>query len=112
MVVTGVAGWRVWFKGGSVYDSGVSWSSLPPTGCLLVMVYFDPRGRRYMSGSDWYFLQETDDGPIIGSLGFDSRLHLDDVWSRYPGAVILEGEWTTDKEMADVVAAAMASEAP
>lgn len=113
--VTGVSGWRAWFKGGGTFDSATTaWANLPRTGCLLVMVYFLPKRstRRYMNGSDFYFRQEVGEDVIIGSTGYNSTMTAADVVARYPGAVVLEGEWTTDAEMSTVEGLAMASVAP
>ena len=104
--VTGVAGWRVWFKGGAKFDSASSaWSGLPTTGVLAVQVYFLPTrtNRRYMSGDDLYFRQEVAGGDAIyGSTGRDDSMTEAEVIAKYPGAVVLAGEWTTDAEMAAV----------
>lgn len=113
--ITGVHSWRVYYKGGAVYDSTkTAWTALPRTGVLLVMLYFDPdpKLRRYMSGSDWYFCQPNNGDPILGSLGYDSQRDKNYVETRYPGADVIEGIWTTDAEMRSVIDAAMASVAP
>lgn len=113
--VTGVSGWRVWFKGGATYDSVAKTpAELPTTGCLLVMVYFLPKrtNRRYMTGSDWYFFQPVTGDQIIGSVGYDNMMTKADVLALYPGAIVVEGGWTTDEEMHRVTDLAMASVAP
>jgi hypothetical protein len=78
------------------------------------MVYFLPKRstRRYMSGQDWYFRQPVTGDVIYGSIGSNSDRGRADVITRYPGSVVLEGEWVTDTEMSTIEAAAMASVAP
>lgn len=113
--VTGVAGWRAWFKGGSTFDSvQTKPEDLPKTGCLLVMIYFEPErnNRRYNNGSDLYFWQQVDGDVIIGSTGSNNAMGVADLVAKYPGAVVIEGEWTTDAEMAQITDLAMASVVP
>jgi hypothetical protein len=57
----GVLGWRCWFAGGLVVDSGGA--DLPSDGCLGIVVFYEervtPGGPRYRDNvtGDWYVVR-------------------------------------------------------
>lgn len=98
-------GWLAWYTEGRRYSSDeTAWDDLPDDGALLFVVYFDRttpggvRHKRILSGADYYFRQ----GPLLA----DTNDPPDEIRRRYPGAVIKRGKWTTDDDMARVLAEA------
>lgn len=93
-----VAGWRVWYADGAVYDSRSSaWEDLPELGVVVVVVYhaaFTAGGTRYrkmLDGGDWYW-------PFARSGTTDER----GAWVDPPRGVAPEllkrGVWVSDLE--------------
>jgi hypothetical protein len=51
----GIRGWRIWYADGSAFDSAMgAWEDAPDRGVQVVMVYYDPPGRRVICGEDAY----------------------------------------------------------
>ena len=95
-------GWKAWYRGGRAFCStGTRWADLPDDGALGFVVLFDEfspgsdeRYRRFVSGSDLYWMVE-----IEGDQTLCQGFHDDHVEKRYPGAIIKRGAWTSDDEM-------------
>lgn len=93
--------WKAWYQGGRSYcSSGTLWSELPDDGALGFVILFDvlspdgERYRRFVSGSDLYWMVELEEQQTLCQ-----GMHGDRPAERYPGAVIKRGAWTSDDEM-------------
>lgn len=91
--------WKAWYRGGEAYCSaGCRWEDLPEEGVLGVSILFDNDNRRFMTGSDHYWMVD-----ILGEPTLCQGLHDDKPAKRYPGASIKRGVWTSDEEMQTVM---------
>ena len=94
-----VVAWKAWYRGGEAYCSnGCEWVDLPDEGVIGVTICYDDDTRRFMTGSDFYWL-----ATILGKPTLCQGLHDDFPERRYPGAIIKRGVWTTDDEMRHVL---------
>jgi hypothetical protein len=97
--------WKAWYVGGRSFCSeGTTWEELPDDGMLGLVVVFDEvaepsltRMHRFVSGTDLYWMVD-----ILGEPTICQGQHEDKPETRYPGAVIKRGAWTSDEEMAKV----------
>ncbi len=88
-----VLGWRCWYDDGSVYSSKESeWADLPDDGLLIRMIYYEGGGKQIQSGSDYFYEAPHFSGePILGE-----GKNLNNIETRYPGAIIKKGRWAPD----------------
>lgn len=101
-----VLGWALVYTtdgGLRVYHSDEwAWSDLPADGVLDgVLLKEGDDGRRCrqtLGGSDYYWRAPHPSGEYIYGHSNDPPA---EIAARYPGAVILRGKWTTDREMAE-----------
>jgi len=114
-----VTGWRAWYAGGKVYDSKATaaWGDLPKVGMIGVCVYYADGTSFRVDGSCLYFCQPVGDDCIIGGTGFNVGPTQVDaeaaaIVSKYPGAVVIEGSYTTAEEMARMESERSASKVP
>ena len=90
-----VVAWKAWYRGGQAFCSaGSEWADLPDEGVIGVTIVYSDETRRFMTGSDFYWVAD-----IMGKATFCQGLHDDFPERRYPGAIIKKGVWTTDEEM-------------
>ena len=91
--------WKAWYIDGQAWCSaGTDWADLPKEGVIGVTIVFDDDTRRFMTGSDFYWLTE-----LLGKPTLCQGLHDDYPKRRYPGASIKRGVWTSDEEMRHVL---------
>lgn len=97
-----VIGWRVWYSGGAPLSSREHrWEDLPADDVQCVMLYHEGGTRRVMSGNDFYWRWRSDFGMVYAQ--GDERPEE----SRYPGAAVLRGKWTSDENLKRIEAEAM-----
>lgn len=91
-------GWSVWYADRKLYTSRDNkWEKLPNDGVIAVIVFFN-KGKRIMTGSDFYFRAPGNDDKFIyaQSSPGDSKKEIE---KRYPKAIVLRGKWTDDTTM-------------
>jgi hypothetical protein len=89
---TYVAGWRIWFDDGRVYQSSTDkWEELPDDGVLVRMLYFTDGTKQIQCGNDFYYEAPHPQGTIYGAAN-------EAFWDpkRYPGAIVKRGRWAPD----------------
>ena len=99
-----ILGWTAWVDTGKrvrVYSSKkTKWESLPDDGIIFIMLYKDegdgleenishPTRRESLAGNDYYFQAPHHAGVVYGS----SNDPLEEIATRYPGAIIKRGKW-------------------
>ena len=53
----GVIGWKAWYTNDRFYSSATdSWTALPNSGVLVIMLYFSGILRRVLAGTEYYVL--------------------------------------------------------
>jgi hypothetical protein len=100
--------WRWWYVGGlsGSFECAnddeflAQWKTLPDDGVLGFKFFFDTfsgntRHARNAGGTDWYWLQPTDNGIVLGN----SDDAATEISTRYPGAVLKRGQWTTPDDL-------------
>ena len=110
-------GWKAWVETDAdpfyeVHSSGlIDWALLPDR-IQVVMLYLDENdkvedkpNRRICSGTDRYWWYKGVDGDWSIYHGNEP---VAQVLKKYPGAIIKEGKWTSDKVITTVTALAMA----
>ena len=102
-----IIAWRARYTENRVFDSEATrWEDLPETGVLFIRLYYRTRPHgRYMSGSDYYWHQSTDDGDIYAHDNVINAQIPQDCWDRH---LVKQGTWTTDQLMRDALDAGVA----
>jgi hypothetical protein len=84
-------------------DFVAQWTALPDDGVLAFKFYFDAKAPTRLSqnlnGNDWYWIQPTDNGIVFGHSD-DTK---EDILTRYPGALLKRGMWTTVNDIQRVI---------
>lgn len=105
-----VRGWAAHYSDGSIFTSTLhKVTDLPLTGMQIWMIYFVDGTRRIMHGNDRYFF--FDNGSVDGVYA-----HTDDpaaeIAVRYPGAIIIEGEFLPDETYSAILQQALKRDSP
>ena len=103
--------WLFWYENGPPFSSSRhSWSDLPKVGAQWLVLYFNHRNvsnnknyREHISGYDFYFAAPGPDGETIYGGNNTSREAIE---KKYPGAIIVEGKWTSHGNMERITAEA------
>ena len=95
-----IIAWRTWYDNGTSIEGYNSvehcWEKLPEDGFQAMKVWYNDNTERYISGNDFYFLQNHPAGLIIGQ---SNDL---DIKERYPKAIIKRGRHCPDKMMKEI----------
>lgn len=109
-----VIGWRAWYTNERVFDSKIThWKFLPKDGVITIMLFLNKRNkttkfplRRQMYGDYYWYVPEKE---IYGCCYYPIMLpngkvltnaeSPKDILNRYPGAIILRGQWVSEQEL-------------
>lgn len=95
-----VIAWRAWYDNGTAIEEFNSvehcWEKLPDDGFQAMRVWYSDGTGRFISGNDFYFLDEH---PVGLTVGQTNDL---DVKERYPKAFIKRGRHCPEKMMKEI----------